>query len=226
MRIKAAFWNLWTLLLWCLVLFIAQKAGKSSEISWLNGEAFQRGTDILLCFSESLGIFLSLKLIIEGKATITKSILPLLVFSFLYLSVLRTYLVGAFYFPSLYSSCFHAVDEVTLPLLVRKLYQKKLSSEQERVTAYGIFLLHGIAVPYKKDGINYSLYEPSEKDTEKWEETASARKSAEENLKTIQLLQKDLSEQSIYISSFFSVLLIGGIAIALKRKSIPPSKSL
>jgi hypothetical protein len=226
MKIKSAFWNLWTLLVVCLVIFIAQKAGKSSEITWLNGGAFQRGTAILLCFSESLGILLSLKVIIEGKATITKRILPLLVFSFLYLSVLGTYLAGAFYYPKLYTSCFDVVDEVTLPLMIRKLYQNKLSSEQEKMTAYAIYRLHGIAVPYKKDGSTYSLYEPTPKDIEAWKKEESIRKATKENLKMIQLLQKDFSTLSIiYISSFFTVLLIGGIAIGMKRKPLPPTQS-
>jgi len=109
--------------------------------------------------------------------------------------------------------------------MTRKLYQRKLSSEQERITALAIYRLHGIAVPYKKDGSTYSLYEPSPKDIESWKEQESTRKSANENLKMIQLLQKDLSELSIiYISSFFSVLLIGAIAFAIKRNpASPPS---
>jgi len=87
------------------------------------------------------------------------------------------------------------------------------------MTAYAIYRLHGIAVPYKKDGSTYSIYEPSPKDIESWKEQEFTRKSAGENLKLIQLLQKDFSELSIiYISSFFSVLLIGGIAFALKKK--------
>jgi hypothetical protein len=226
MKIKSALWNLWTLVLWCVLLIVAQYAGKSSGIPWLSGGAFQRGTAILLCFSESLGIFLCLKLIFEGKATLRKTLLPLLLFSFFYLTVLGTYLAGAFYFPRMYASCFDVVDEVTLPLMTRKLYQRKLSSEQERITALAIYRLHGIAVPYKKDGSTYSLYEPSPKDIESWKEQESTRKSANESLKKIQLLQKDFSELSIiYISSFFSVLLIGAIAFALKRKPTVPSQS-
>ena len=216
---KSRFFALGTLVMWCVLIFLAQDLGKKSEISWLSGGAFQRGTAVLLCFSESIGIFLCLKMIFEGKATVRKTILPLLVFSFLYLSILGTYLAGAFYSPRLYASCFDVVDEVTLPLMARKLYQKKLSSEQERMTAYAIYRLHGIAVPYKKDGINYSVFEPSEKDNEFWKEEESTRKLAKENLKMIQLLQKDFSELSIiYLSTFFSVLLIGGIAISLRRK--------
>jgi len=223
---KLRFWSLGTLVVWCFFLFLAQDLGKKSGVVWLSGGAFQRGTAILLCFSESLGIFLCLKLIFEGKATLRKTLLPLLLFSFFYLTVLGTYLLaGAFYFPRIYASAFNVVDEVTLPLMTRKLYQRKLSSEQERITALAIYRLHGIAVPYKKDGSTYSLYEPSPKDIESWKEQESTRKSANENLKMIQLLQKDLSELSIiYISSFFSVLLIGAIAFAIKRNpASPPS---
>jgi hypothetical protein len=171
MRItNSRFFSLWTLVLWCFLLFAAQKAGKCSEITWLSGGLFQRGTAILLCLSESVGILLSLKVIFEGKATVAKRIVPLLIFSFLYLSVLGTYLAGAFYFPRFYAPAFDIIDEVTLPLMIRKLYQRKLSSEQERMTAYAIYRLHGIAVPYKKDGPTYSIYEPSPKDIESWKE--------------------------------------------------------
>ena len=226
MKIKSAFWSLWTLVVWCILLSLAEVLGKKSGFAWLGGGTFQRGTAILLCLSESLGILLCLKVIIEGRATIRKTLLPLLIFSLFYLSVLGGCLVAALYTPRLYTIAFDAVNEVTLPPLVKKLYQGNLQPEQERGTATAIYQLHGIAVPYKKDGTTYSLYVPSQKDIESWKKEEIGLKSAGESLKRIELLQKEFPTQIIiYIFSFFTVLLIGGIAIGMKRKPLPPTQS-
>jgi len=125
-----------------------------------------------------------------------------------------------------YSFTDESSNEGTLTPLLRKRYQGKLQPEQERKTAACIYQHHGIAVPYKKDCINYTVDEPSQKDVESWKSSDKTHKSAEESLQMLQYIQKEFPIQSIiYISSFFSVLLIGAIAFALQRKPTVPSQS-
>ena len=215
-----------TLFVWCVFLYYSKDLGKFCGLLWLTEGLFQRVASILLPLSESLGILICLKVIIEGKATIGKTIMPLLLFLILYLTALGTFLFSSLYTPKIYAFTAESVNEVTLPPLLRKLYQGNLQPEQERKTAACIYQLHGIAVPYKKDGINYSVYEPSQKDVESWKSSDKTHKSAEESLQMLQYIQKEFPIQSIiYISSFFSVLLIGAIAFALQRKPTVPSQS-
>lgn len=225
---NSRFFSLGTLLTLCLFLSFAKDLGKFCGLLWLTEGSFQRVASILLPLSESLGILICLKVIIEGKAKVGKTIMPLLLFLILYLTALGTCLFSSLYTPKIYAFTAEAVNEVTLPPLVRKLYQSNLQPDQERKTAACIYKLHGIAVPYKKDGINYSVYEPSQKeDAESWKSSEKTRKSAEDLLQQLQYIQTEFPIQSIiYISSFFSVLLIGGIAIALKRKPTSPTQSL
>ena len=223
---KSRFFSLGTLVTWCLFLSLAKDLGKITGFVWLSEGSFQRVASILLPLSESLGILICLKVIIEGKATIGKTMIPLLFFLILYLSVLGTCLYSSLYTPEIYAFTAESVNEVTLPPLVKKLYQGNLQPEQERKAAVAIYRLHGIAVPYKKDGMNYSVYEPTQKDIESWKSSETTHKSAEESLKMLQYIQKEFPIQSIiYISSFFSVLLVGAIAFALKRKPTLPTQS-
>lgn len=223
---KSRFFSLGTLVTWCLFLSLAKDLGKITGFVWLSEGSFQRVASILLPLSESLGILICLKVIIEGKATIRKTMIPLLFFLILYLSVLGTCLYSSLYTPKIYAFTAESVNEVTLPPLVKKLYQGNLQPEQERKAAVAIYRLHGIAVPYKKDGMNYSVYEPTQKDIESWKSSETTHKSAEESLKMLQYIQKEFPIQSIiYISSFFSVLLVGAIAFALKRKPTLPTQS-
>ncbi len=223
---NSRFFSLNALFFWCVFLYYSKDLGKFCGLLWMTEGSFQRVASILLPLSESIGILICLKVIIEGKATIGKTIIPLLFFLILYLSVLGTCLFSSLYTPKIYAFTAEAVNEVTLPPLVKRLYQGNLQPEQERKTASCIYQLHGIAVPYKKDGINYSPYEPSQKDVESWKSSETSHKSAEEGLQMLQYIQKDFPIQSIiYISSFFSVLLIGAIAFALKRKPTVPSQS-
>jgi hypothetical protein len=221
---NSRFFSLGTLLTLCLFLDFSKPLGKFLGFVWLTEGSFQIVASILLTLSESLGILICLKVIIEGKATIGKTVMPLLLFLILYLSVLGTCLFSSLYTPKIYAFAAESVNEVTLPPLVKKLYQGNLQPEQARKTAACIYQLHGIAVPYNKDGSTYSVYEPSPKDIESWKRSEKTHKSAEENLQMLQYIQKECPIQSIiYISSFFSVLLIGAIAFALKRKPTIPN---
>ena len=223
---KSRFFSLGTLVTWCLFLSCSKDLGRITGFVWLSAGSFQNVASILLPLSESLGILICLKVIIEGKATIGKTLIPLLLFLILYLTCLGTYLFSAVYTPKIYAINAEAVNEVTLPPLVKKLYQGNLQPEQARKTAACIYQLHGISVPYKKDGSTYSVYEPSPKDIESWKRSERSLKSSEINLQMLQYIQGECPILSIiYISSFFSVLLIGAIAFALKRKPTPPSDS-
>jgi hypothetical protein len=223
---NSRFFSLNTLFVWCVFLYYSKDLGKFCGLLWMTEGSFQRVASILLPLSESIGILICLKAIIEGKATIGKTMIPLLFFLILYLSVLGTCLSSSLYIPKLYAFTAEAVNEVTLPPLVKKLYQGNLQPEQARKTAACIYQLHGISVPYKKDGSTYSVYEPSPKDIESWKRSERSLKSSEINLQMLQYIQKEFPIQSIiYISSFFSVLLIGAIAIALKRKPTVPTQS-
>ena len=223
---NSRFFSLGTLLTWCIFLYYSKDLGKFCGLIWLTEGSFQRVASILLPLSESLGILICLKVIIEGKSTIGKTMIPLLFFLILYLSVLGTCLSSSLYIPKLYAFTAEAVNEVTLPPLVKKLYQGNLQPEQARKTAACIYQLHGISVPYKKDGSTYSVYEPSPKDIESWKRSERSLKSSEINLQMLQYIQKEFPTQSIiYISSFFSVLLIGGIFFAFRRNPLTPSES-
>lgn len=223
---NSRFFSLNTLFVWCVFLYYSKDLGKLCGLLWMTEGSFQRVASILLPLSESLGILICLKVIIEGKATIGKTIIPLLFFLILYLSVLGTFLFSSLYTPKIYAFTAESVNEVTLPPLVKKLYQGNLQPEQERKAAVAIYRLHGIAVPYKKDGMNYSVYEPTQKDIESWKSSETTHKSAEQSLQMLQYIQKEFPIQSIiYISSFFSVLLVGATALALKRKPTLPGKS-
>jgi len=209
-----------------VLLFFAAILGKQSGIAWLSASPFQIGTTILLSLAESIGILLCLKLIVEGGATFRNAVLPLLLFTTLYLLILGTYLLSLFWMPKLYAMTYEAAPELVIPKYLNKLYQGDPKPEKQMQCAAAIYDLYGITVPYQNGDAGYSLYEPTQKDLKSWKEMQSATKSGEESLKVLGMIYKQSCIMCIiYLSSFFSVLLIGTIAIALKRKPTPPTQS-
>lgn len=104
-----------------------------------------------------------------------------------------------------------------MPLLMHKLEQAP-TEEKRQNFARGIYMLCGVAVPYRKDNGVFTVYQPTEKDKISWLENQERDTQILETRKQLDWKMRELAYiTAAYIVSFFLICL-GGILILICKK--------
>ena len=204
MKLKTSNWILWV----ASLSLIIPLEGKKYFPEILGSSYIQWGSAFLTALLIPIGMFLSIVTLVtcsDQKRAFGCNCLGFV--------ILFSLIIGGF---SVVTPIMIRVDNSldiigsrdALPKLLSKL-QTIEDAEKRQVIAGGIYVLFGVAVPYKTEDGSYTVYHPTARDEERW---AKSKENEVVFKETKGLLNSQLKQlpylSSLYISSFFLTFLL------------------